>query len=72
MTGGVQSEMASPVSCARTRHCTPYCLPSSVREKYHQSSLRDGTDRSVSTVWALISPKMARRSGSWSSVTVAV
>ena len=47
----------------------PYSLPSTERLKYHQPSLRFGTDKSVSCVRPLISWKMASRSGSWWAVT---
>src|SRR5699024_11295503 len=32
--------------CTGTRQYTGYCAPSVVRVKYHQSSIREGTDRS--------------------------
>ncbi len=38
-----------------------YESPSTVRLKYHQSPWRTGTDRSVSRVRALISPKIVSR-----------
>ena len=62
--GGVQSATGLPVSWARTRHWMPYSLPSTERLKYHQPSLRFGTDRSVSWVRPLISWKIASRRGS--------
>ena len=67
--GGVQSATRSPVSWPRTRQWMPYSLPSTERVKYHQPSLRFGTERSVSWVRPLISWKMASRSGSWCAVT---
>ena len=60
------------MSRAGTRQWIGYSAPSRVRTKYHHPSRRAGTERSVSTVRALISPTIASRSGAWSAVTASV
>ncbi len=46
-----------------------YGFPSSVRVKYHQPPLRNGTDRSVSWVRPLISSKIASCNDSMGAIT---